>query len=195
MRQRKTDDEVILRMLKEGKTQKQIAGHFGVSPTAVHKRVRRLCLPEMPHFDKLTDKEKRFVIEKARGKTATQAVLDSYEVTSRESAKVMGSQLMAKPEIQMSMEELMAYCGANKLYRIRRLKQIIDSADLNLVHKGLDMSFKLDGSYAPEKIDMNPYHMQPIPEEHIAFLRELGRKYAEEIRRNVIDVTPKSEED
>ena len=33
----------------------------------------------------------------------------------------------------------------------RRLKNIIDSSDLNIAHKGLDMSFKLDGSYAPEK--------------------------------------------
>jgi len=152
MRQRKTDDEIILQMLKEGKTQKQIAKHFGVSPVAICKRVKRLAPPpEMPHFDKLTAKEKKFVIEKAKGKTATQAVMDSYEVTSRGSAKALGTQLMAKPEIQMSIAELMDNCGIDKPYRIKRLKQIIDSKDLNIAHKGLDMSFKLDGSYAPEK--------------------------------------------
>lgn len=152
MRQRKTNDQEILRLLKEGKNQKEIAQHFGVSPVAIHKRLKRLTpLPEMSNFDSLTKKEKKFCLAVAEGKTQTQAVLQSYDVTSRESAKVMGSQLMAKPEIQMSVTELMDYCGIDKPYRIRRLKQIIDSRDLGIAHKGLDMSFRLDGSFAAEK--------------------------------------------
>ena len=77
--------------------------------------------------------------------------MDSYDVTSRESAKSLSSQLMAKTEIQMTITELMDYCGIDKKYRIKKLKNIIDSRDLNIAHKGLDMSFKLDGSYAAEK--------------------------------------------
>ena len=152
MRQRKTNDQEILRLLQEGKNQKQIAQHFGVSPVAIHKRLKRLTLPPPPEsLQKLTKKEQKFCIAIAQGKTQTQAAMDSYDVTSRESAKSLSSQLMAKPEIQMSITELMDYCGIDKPYRIRRLKQIIDSSDLSIVHKGLDMSFKLDGSYAPEK--------------------------------------------
>jgi len=45
MRQRKTDDEIILKLLKEGKTQKEISEYFNVSPVAIHKRVKRLCPP------------------------------------------------------------------------------------------------------------------------------------------------------
>ena len=37
-----TDDDTILEMLKEGKTQKEIAAHFGVSPAAICKRVKKL---------------------------------------------------------------------------------------------------------------------------------------------------------
>jgi len=152
MRQRKTSDSEILRLLSEGKTQTQIAQHFGCSPVAIHKRLKRLNEPPPPEcLQKLTKKEQKFCLAIAQGKTQTQAAMDSYEVTSRESAKAMGSQLMAKPEIQMSITELMDYCGIDKPYRIRRLKQIIDASDLNIAHKGLDMSFKLDGSYAPEK--------------------------------------------
>lgn len=152
MRQRKTNDQEILRLLKEGKNQKEIAQHFGVSPVAICKRIKRLAPPpEMPHFDQLTDKEKKFVLEKVKGKSNIQAATQSYDVTSKESAKVIGSQLMAKPGIEMSIIELMDYCGIDKPYRIRRLKQIIDASDLNIAHKGLDTSFKLDGSYAPEK--------------------------------------------
>ncbi|MBS3920057.1 MAG: HTH domain-containing protein [Deltaproteobacteria bacterium] len=152
MGQRKTNDQEILRLLKEGRNQKEIAQHFGVSPVAIHKRLKRLTPPpEMSNFNSLTQKEKKFCIAVAEGKTQTQAVLQSYDVTSRESAKVMGSQLMAKPEIQMSVTELMDYCGVNKMYRIKRLKDIIDSPDLGIAHKGLDMSFRLDGSFAAEK--------------------------------------------
>jgi len=149
---RKTDDNIILKLLDEGKTQKQIAEHFGVSPVAIHKRIKRLSPPpETPNFNGLTDKEKRFVLEKAKGRSNIQAVIQSHDVTTRESAKSMSSQLMSKPDVQMAITELMEHCGIDKPYRIKRLKNIIDSSDLNIVHKGLDMSFKLDGSYAPEK--------------------------------------------
>ncbi len=152
MRERKTNDQEILRLLQEGKNQKEIAHHFGVSPVAIHKRLKRLTpAPEIPNFNKLSQKEKKFVVEKVKGKSNIQAVTISHDVTTKESAKSMASQLMAKPEIQMSITELMEYCGIDKPYRIRRLKQIIDSSDLNIAHKGLDMSFKLDGSYADEK--------------------------------------------
>ena len=152
MRPRKIDDDVLIKMLHEGKPQKEIAERFHVSPVAVCRRLKRLAPPpEMPNFDQLTAKEKRFVLEKVRGKGNIQAVMQSHDVTTKGSAKSMASQLMAKHEIQMSITELMDYCGIDKTYRIRRLKQIIDSSDLNIAHKGLDMSFKLDGSYAPEK--------------------------------------------
>jgi len=147
---RKTDDETILKMLKEGKPQKEIAEHFGVSPAAICKRVKRL-LPPPKSLECLTEKEQKFCIEVAKGKTQTQAVMNSYEVTSRKSAKVMGSQLMDKPEIQMAINELMDYHGLTKSYRILRLKNHVDSRDPHVSLKGLDMSFKLDGSYAPEK--------------------------------------------
>ena len=152
MRERKTNDEEILKLLQEGKNQKEIALHFGVSPVAIHKRIKRLAPPpDMPHFNQLTDKEKKFVLGKVEGKSNIQAVTISHDVTTKESAKSMASQLMAKPGIQMSITELMDYCGIDKPYRVRRLKNIIDCRDLNIAHKGLDMSFKLDGSYAAEK--------------------------------------------
>lgn len=169
---RLTDDTTILRMLKEGKNQKEIAEHFNVSPAAICKRLKRLCpTPETPHFNELTDKEKVFVIEKTKGKSNIQAVMQSHDVTSRESAKSMSSQLMAKPEVQMALSELMDHCGIDKPYRIKRLKNIIDSSDLNIVHKGLDMSFKLDGSYAPEK-HMNMGFNINISDEELKLLQE-----------------------
>ena len=62
---RKTDDETIIKMLGEGKTQKQVAEHFGVSPAAICKRVKRI-LPEPKSFENLTAKEQRFALEVAK---------------------------------------------------------------------------------------------------------------------------------
>ena len=58
---RKTDDNTILEMLKDGKTQKEIAAHFGVSPAAICKRVKRL-LPPPESLQELTEKEQAFAV-------------------------------------------------------------------------------------------------------------------------------------
>lgn len=167
-----TDCNKFLEMLKEGKNQKEIASYFGVSPAAVCKKLKRLTPPpETPHFNQLTNKEKVFVIEKAKGKSNIQAVMQSHDVSSKESAKSMASQLMSKPEVQMAITELMEYHGIDKPYRIKRLKHIIDSPDLNIAHKGLDMSFRLDGSYAPEKHLNLDLAIEISPEELITLRR------------------------
>lgn len=155
MRQKKIDDNLLLEMLKEGKKQTEIAAHFNVSPVAICKRLKRL-LPQpetiLDKFD-LSEKEKRFAIEKARGKNNTEAAMASYEVTSRESAKVVGSQLMGKAEVRLAIDELMESHGMGRSFRVGKLKTHVDNRDPNISLKALDMSFKLDGSYAPEKGD------------------------------------------
>ncbi|MEW6686317.1 MAG: terminase small subunit [Candidatus Edwardsbacteria bacterium] len=152
MKQRKIDDSQLLEMFRQGKMQKEIADYFGCSPVAVCKRLKRLLPPVESVLDKydFTEKQKKFVLEKARGKTATQAVIASYEVSSMHSAKVMGSHLMAKPEIQMALKELIDY-HLPQHYRIRKLRTHVDNVDPAISLKALDMSWKLDGSYAPEK--------------------------------------------
>lgn len=151
MGKKKINDYELIRLIKEGKSQKEVAEILGVTPAAVCQRLKRLGPPDAPTFNKLTPKQKKFCISIVEGKTQTLAALESHECNSLQSAKVLGSRLMKKPEIKMSIKELMDYYGIDKSYRIQRLKHIIDSPDLNIAYKGLDMSFKLDGSYAPEK--------------------------------------------
>lgn len=172
---RKTDDNKIFEMLREGKSQKEIAEHFEVSPAAICKRVKRL-LPPPKSLDNLTDKEQKFCIEVASGKTQTQAVINSYEVTSRESAKVLGSQLMSKPEIKMAIDELMDYHGLTRSYRIQRLKHHVDHSDPVVSLKALDLSWKLDGSYAPEKL----INMNYDPRQIVAEIDELIEQLQQE---------------
>lgn len=150
MRQRKIDDNQLLEMFREGKIQKEIAKYFNCSPVAVSKRLKRL-LPDPLVNHSLTEQQKRFVIEKGKGKSNTQAALAAYECGSLQSAKVIGSQLMSDPEINTAIQELMDSEGLTRRYRVRRLRHHVDNRDPNVSLKGLDMSFKLDGSYAPEK--------------------------------------------
>ena len=151
---RKTNDDEILRLLKEGKTQKEIAEIQGVSPVAIHKRLKRL-LPKPKSLDKLTDKEQKFVLEVAKGKTRTQSALASYECSSLESAKSIGNQLMAKSDIQVAVSEIMQQEGLPRRYRVRKLKEHIDNRDPNISLKGLDQSWKLDGAYTDTHVNID----------------------------------------
>ena len=90
------DDDKLIEMMKARKTQKAAAKYFGVSEAAVSKRLKRLTpLPES--FENLSDKEKKFALDIAGGKSQTQAAFDSFEVSSRASAKALGHQMMKKP--------------------------------------------------------------------------------------------------
>jgi hypothetical protein len=148
---RKTNDDEILSMLKDGNSQKEIAEHFNVSPAAICKRVKRL-LPPPESLGKLTEKEQKFAIERAKGKTQTQAALSSHECSSLASAKSLGSQLMKKPEVKLAISELMEHHGMDRSYRIAKLKTHVDSPDGHLSLKALDQSWKLDGAYAEEEV-------------------------------------------
>lgn len=170
---RKIDDEKLLEMFKAGKLQKEIAAHFKVSPVAVCKRLKRL-LPPPKSLENLTEKAKRFAIEVSKGRTATQAVLNSYEVGSMESAKVMGSQLMDKPEIKMAINELMDYHGLTRSYRIKKLKQHVDNNDPVVSLKALDMSLKLANEYPINKNETAPTQISYTQVNH-NYLKNIGR--------------------
>lgn len=147
----KINNEILVKLVKQGKTQVQIAKRFGVSQVSVSKRIRRLFPPKLPaSFDGLTEKEKHFVLAKGKGKTSTNAALESFETKNRESAKTIGVQLMQKPEIKVALNDLLE----NKIpqvHRVTKLRQHVDNRDPSVSLKALDTSWRLDGSYAPEK--------------------------------------------
>ncbi len=152
MKERKIDDNLLLKLYQEGKEQKEIAKVFGCSPAAICKRLKRLIPPPLPaSLEALTDAQKKFAIGVASGQTITNAALSAFEVTSRASAKTIGHRLMKDPKVKEAIEDLMNEEGLSKRYRIKRLRQHVDSPDGLISLKALDMSFKLDGSYAPEK--------------------------------------------
>lgn len=145
---RKIDDAELLQGLKNGtfKSQKEAAEYFNVSEAAISKRLKRLR-PLPASFQRLTEKQRAFAIEVGKGQTKTNAAMAAYDVTSRESAKVLGINLMKKNDIKEAVAEVMQDAGLTKRHRVERLKQHIDSMDPHVSLKGLDQSWKLDGAY------------------------------------------------
>jgi predicted transcriptional regulator len=156
MKTKKIDDEKLFEMLRQGMQQKEIAQIMGVSAPAICQRLRKL-LPPPESLTNLTDKEKSFVLEKAKGRSNTQAVIASqYEVTSMQSAKVIGSQLMDKPEIRKAIDDLMEMKGVGREFRIEKLGQHMKNRDPNVSLKALDIGFKLANDYpAQRNINLN----------------------------------------
>ncbi|OPY71010.1 MAG: Terminase small subunit [Syntrophorhabdaceae bacterium PtaU1.Bin034] len=158
MRPKKIDDTVLLRLYQdEGKSQKEIAAFFGCTPPPVCRRLKKLLPKRTPEaFEKLTDKEKQFCVAMAEGKNQTDAALEAYDTESRKSAKVIGSNLMARPEIQSTISELMDIHGLTRDYRIKKLKKHVDDTDANISLRALDICNKLDNSYPPQRqINLN----------------------------------------
>lgn len=164
-------------------------------------------LPPPESFENLTAKERKFVLEIANGKTQTQAALHSFDVGSLENAKSMGSHLMAKPDIQLAVSEIMEQEGLTKRYRVRKLKQHVEAKNPSISLKALDQSWKLDGAYT----DTHVHHvmdygeicksLEEIRKEKIQLLRQLGQdkeadalavilKESQRETPKVIDLTP-----
>ena len=151
---KKVNDEKLLEMLRQEIPQKEIAKYFGCAESFITKRKKQLMatrIEEPETFANLTDQQKKFVIAKAEGKTNIVSAQTAYEVTSPESAKSMGSSLMKNPSIQASIAELMDSHGLTKDNRIKQLKNLVYSKDGNVSLKALDQTWKLDGSYSPER--------------------------------------------
>ncbi len=150
MQRRKFDDNHLLSLLKAGNNQKEAAKLLGVSQAAITKRLKRL-VPPPESLQKLTPKEQKFAIAVAQGKTKTQACLETFDVNSRDSAKTLGTTRMKKADVREAISDLMDQKGLTQEYRVEKLKGHVDNLDPNISLKALDQSWKLDGSYAPEK--------------------------------------------
>jgi len=189
MTPRKTDDVQILQMLHEDKSQKEIAEHFGVSPAAICKRVKLLTQKKPESFENLTEKEQRFAIALAEGKTQTQAALNSHDCSSLDSAKSMGHQLAKKNDIQVAVADLMQETGLTRRYRIQKLKAYVDHPDPNVSLKGLDQSWRLDAAYVEKNIHIHMDYEDTVRAKEIVDqkIKALEEKYGIRLGSDTIE--------
>ena len=165
---KKIPDVILQQMLKEGKQQREIARHFNVSESAVSQRVKRLHQAEPPaSFASLSVKEQKFVLAKVNGKSSTSAALEAYDCGSVGSAKSIGSRLSGDPDIALAISDLMHEEGIGRRYRVKRLRDVINAADLGIASKGLDMGFRLADDYPAVKsknlnVSVNVMDLHPV---------------------------------
>jgi hypothetical protein len=140
--------EELQTMLNNGQSQAECSRHFQVSEAAISKAVKRLKSAEIPaSMEKLSTKGRTFVLNLAEGKNATEAALVSYDCKNRDVARTIGCRMAKEPDIELALADLLAQEGLPKRQRIRHLKRLIESNDLSAVSRGLETSFKLDGSF------------------------------------------------
>lgn len=169
------NDNRLTELFRQGKSLKEIGKELNVSSVAVHKRIKRLSLSRMPDsLEKLTDKQQAFCIEVSKGNSPSASAMKAYDCKSYDSAKNIASDLISKTEIRKVLSDLMEI-HLPQGYRIQKLRQHTDHQDPSVSLKALDLSWKLDGSYAPEKhlnltanispVDMSKYLIEPSKED------------------------------
>ena len=99
----------------------------------------------------LTPKRKGFVKDYIETGIGSLAVKRNYDVKDDRSARAFASELLDDPKVK----EAIADALPDELLTIKHLallnKMSGDEIDVQAVSKGLDLAYKLKGSYAPEK--------------------------------------------
>jgi len=173
----KINKSELQEMLKAGKTQTYCAKYFQVSEAAICNAVKRLKAMELPDsLQKLTTKERDFVLHVAEGDNPTQSALKAFDC-NYDSGKTIASRMMKDEDIKLAINDLLAQEGLSRRRRIQRLKDVIESNDLSAVTRGLDMSFKIGGEYAPERIevDVDIKQLSMSWSEALQMVRDQGR--------------------
>ncbi|MFZ4439422.1 MAG: hypothetical protein ACOYOS_13415 [Syntrophales bacterium] len=187
---KKIDDAVAQQMRKDGKQQREIADHFNVSESAMSQWSKRQQKSELPEsFKALTAGEQKFVLAKVSGKSSAAAAMDSFECGSYDSGKTIGSRLNGDPDVQRAIHDLLHEEGIGRRYRVQRLKAVINSSDLGLCAKGVEIANKMVGDYLPEKltVEINFPELQRQMFEAADRLRE---HYLAEGKRDIYDIMP-----
>lgn len=115
---------------------------------------------------KLTKKQRGFVKDYVKTGIGSLAVKENYDVSTDETARAIAYENLTKPHIQKAIAERLPddlleerhLELLNKKETIRRRDsegnetiEETNQIDVQAVTKGLDMAYKLKGSYAPEK--------------------------------------------
>ncbi|MEI7637359.1 MAG: hypothetical protein WCJ37_08650 [Syntrophus sp. (in: bacteria)] len=150
----KINSEILLKMVEEKASRKEMSERFKCSEAAVSKKLTRLTAPAEPaeplKIDVLTPKEKSFVIAMARGESQTSAACHAYDVGSRQSGKSLGHTLMKIGGIQEALAEIRDR-EIPIAHLVKRLRTHVDSQDPATSLRATDMGLKLWDAYPAAK--------------------------------------------
>ena len=151
----KINSELLLKMVEEKASRKDMAATFKCSQAAVSKKLTKLrAAPAEPveplKIDALTRKEKAFVVAVASGESQTSAALKAFDTSSRESAKALGHTLMKNEGIQEALAEIRER-EIPLSHLVKRLRTHVDSHDPATSLRAVDMGLKLHDAYPAAK--------------------------------------------
>lgn len=150
----------------------------------------------------LTKKQKGFVKDYAKTGNGTQAVLKNYDTTDYATASVIAVENLEKPRIIKALAERLPddlleerhlellnkrethiySTGRGKGYKVHKIDL---GPEVQAVSKGLDMAYKIKGSYAPEKSQRLQVNLNGHSEDKSA-LEELRREYEEKLKAKLL---------
>lgn len=167
---RKINDQELIDLFNAGASGRELAAHFGCSPAAISKRIKRIQ-PGVPRaIDQLTEKQAAAVVRIAKGESPTNAVDQVYDTTSRASSKEIARKLMGLPQVQLALEEEMNRAGLTRTYRCAKLAEHVDAADPGVSLKALDMSFRLADEYPAAKTKNVNLNVDTMPVDLSAYM-------------------------
>mgnify|MGYP001573837714 CR=1 FL=1 len=152
-------------------------------------------------MERLTKQEKEFVKGVVETGNQTQSVIKAFpKIKSKKYARVKGTRLITKDNIQQAIktiadqipDELIVRKHLELLNKKEKVTKnnmttgeidVINTGEIDTqaVKSGLDMAYKIKGTYAPEKLKIEPNDVFETDAEDDALLNE----YEEKIRANI----------
>lgn len=143
-------------------------------------------------MEKLTKKQEGFVKDYLETGNGTQAALNNYDTKSENVAAMIASENIRKPKIVNALQEALPdELLAEKHLALLNKQEIVTKnnvttgeidiiptgeIDVQAVKAGLEMAYKLKGSYAPDKIQQTNLNIDITPQ-----ALELAKKYDKEL--------------
>lgn len=145
----------------------------------------------------LTKKEKDFAKEYVKTGNGVQSALKTYDTVSYKTASTIADANLDKPRVQdliksiaeqipdsLLVEKHLELLNAEKITTTRVRGEIIDTeevVDNHAISKGLDMAYKIKGTYAPEKSITANITINTLDPKSM----EIAKKYEEEIKNQL----------
>lgn len=148
-------------------------------------------------MEELTKKQKGFVKDYVETGNGTEAALNNYDIEGKNKENVaasIASENLTKPNIVKAIEsiaeripddllvekhlELLTVPKKVRTYIRGDLTSEYEEVDSNAIGKGLDMAYKIKGTYAPEKIQQTNVNINLTPQ-----ALAVAKKYEEELNK------------
>ena len=131
---------------------------------------------------KLSKKERGFVKEYIKTGNGTQSALKVYDTKSYMTGAMIASENLKKPKIIKALQEMLPddlladrhLALLNKKEIVKGLEGEYVDIDTLAVSKGLDMAYKIKGSYSPEKSVVIYKEVEEAEKQHLDNLLKLA---------------------